>query len=174
MDPIRVDLVSLRRPVEYQFPNEKWFRIEPFRGHGKAMLLQFREDPAGEAGLLMELLRLAVPTATDADFDSLSVDEDIPRVIAAADGKAAIMEAYLKNAGSDDAILAPSPTLPSSPTTTSATSSDTSPADTASRGPLSTPSLGTKPSAPTRRSTRSRASSDSNKRPATSSTSASP
>lgn len=148
MEPLRVDLVALRRPVEYQFPNEKWFRVEPFRGPGKALLAEWQRDP-NNGQLLMELLRMAVPTATDDDFDSLSVDEDIPRVIAAADGKAALVEAALKNVPSDGAFRVPSPTRPSSPTTTPPTSSVALPASrkpTGDRGKRSTSKSGTSPS----------------------------
>jgi hypothetical protein len=174
MDPIRVDLVSLRRPVEFQFPNDKWFVIEPFRGPGKAMLLTLRRDPEANVGLVMELLRLAVPSATDEDFDSLSTDEDVWRVIAAADGKAAQMEAFLKNAVSDGAYRVPSPTPPSSLTTTSSTPSEASPGSTASPSNQFTKVTGTRPSRPTRRSRRSSASTDSTRTDATSATSASP
>lgn len=167
-----MDLVALRRPVEHQFPNEKWFRIEPFRGPGKVLLEAYKQDP-GNAELLLELLRLAVPTATEEDFNSLSLDEDVPRVLAAADGKAALMEAFLKNAISDGGLSTPSPTLPSSPTTTSSTSSDTSPEDTASLGPPSSTPTGTTPSSPSPPSKKSKGSSGSRPTGATSATSAS-
>lgn len=150
MDPIRVDLVALRRPVEYQFPNEKWFRIAPFRGPGKALLAAWQREP-NNGGLLMELLRMAVPDATDEDFDSLSVDEDIPRVIAAADGKAALVEMALKNGPSDGVSRMPSPTLPSNPTTsppTSSAASPRSPKPTRDRGRTSTSRSGTSRSSP--------------------------
>lgn len=147
MEPLRVDLVALRRPVEYQFPNEKWFRIAPFRGPGKALLAEWQRNPTN-AALLVELLRMAVPTATDEDFDSLSVDEDIPRVIAAADGKAALIEAALKNVPSGDAFQVPPPIRPSVPTTPSPTSSAASPAPTGKRGKRSTSKRGTTPSLP--------------------------
>jgi len=147
MEPIRVDLVSLRRPVEYQFPNEKWFRVEPFRGPGKALLAQWKDDTSnGE--LLMDLLRMAVPTATDADFDELSVDEDIPRIIAAADGKAALVEITLKNGLSGVIQRVPPPSRPSTPTTPSPTSSSERPAPTAARGKNSTKRTGTTRSLP--------------------------
>jgi hypothetical protein len=148
MDPIRVDLVALRRPVEYQFPNERWFRIAPFRGPGKALLAAWQREPQN-GQLLIELLRMAVPTATDEDFDTLSVDEDIPRVIAAADGKAALVEAALKNGPSGGVFQMPSPTLPSSPTTSPPTSSaalPASPKPTGARGKKSTSKSGTSPS----------------------------
>jgi hypothetical protein len=145
MEPIRVDLVALRRPVEYQFPNEKWFRVEPFRGPGKALLARWKEDP-GNGELLMDLLRMAVPTATDADFDELSVDEDIPRIIAAADGKAALVEIALKNGVSGVALKVPPPpksSPPSTPTTPSPTPSSERRAPTAARGKNSTKRTGT-------------------------------
>jgi hypothetical protein len=150
VDPIRVDLVALRRPVEYQFPNEKWFRIVPFRGPGKALLAEWQRDPTN-GGLLMELLRMAAPDATDADFDSLSVDEDVPRVIAAADGKAALVEAALKNAVSDGARRVPSPTPPSVTTTNSPASSAASRKPTGKRGKASTSRSGTSRSSPSTR-----------------------
>lgn len=170
MDPVRVDLVALRRPIEYQFPNEKVFRIEPFRAHGKALLRAFRENPEGNLGLVLELLRLAVPGATDEDFDELSADEDVWRVLAAADGKAAQMEEFLKNGLSDGVLRAPSPTPPSAPTTSSSTSSDTSPEATASPGSTSGDSTGTTPSSPTPPSTKSSASKPSPKKAETSAT----
>jgi hypothetical protein len=170
MDPLRVDLVTLRRPVEVQFPNEKWFRIEPFRAHGKALQRAWEADPTN-ADLLVELLKLAAPDATDEDLATLSVDEDIPRVLAHADGKAALMEAYLKNELSGGARPAPSHTQGSSPTTNSSGSSGTSPEATGSRSSRSTTNPTTKPSSTSRRSRKSNASPDSSKSHGTSTTS---
>lgn len=91
-----IDLVALRKTVKIRFPNGVLFVVAPFRVNGVALLEQWKADP-NNAALLMELLRLAVPDATDADFDTLSLDEDIPRVLAAAHGKTALMELALKN-----------------------------------------------------------------------------
>lgn len=170
MDPLRVDLVTLRRPVEVRFPNEKWYRVEPFRAHGKALLRAWEADPAN-SDLLVELLKLAAPDATDEDLASLSVDEDIPRLLSHADGKAALMEAYLKNELSGGARPAPSPTQGSSPMTSSFGSSGTSPEGTGNRSNRSTTNPTTKPSSTSRRSRKSNASTGSNRNDGTSTTS---
>lgn len=156
----QVDLVALRRPVRHQFPvvcepsvrgvcadcsaepHDRWFQIVPFRGPGKALLRQWEQDP-GNAALLMELLHMAVPSATDTDFDALSLDEDVPRVIAAADGKAALVEFALKNGNSGGVLVAPSPSTGSSPMTKSRTSSGASLKRTSDRGKKSTKTSGT-------------------------------
>lgn len=151
MEPLRVDLVALRRPVEVQFPDGQWFPVEPFRGPGKALLRRWQDEPTNGA-LLMELLHMAVPGATDADFDTLSVDEDVPRVIATADGKAALIELARKNGLSGGARKVPSPppsTTPhSNPTTTSPTPAPESEPPTRKSGKRSTKTIGTTPSLP--------------------------
>lgn len=168
-----MDLVALRRKVEVQFPNDRWHTVEPFRGHGKALLRSFQEDPS-QLDVLLELLRLAVPSASDEEIDMLSHGEDIPRIIATADGKAALVEEFLKNAGSDVGEVPTSPIPPSPPTTTSSTSSDTSPGDTAVPGPTSTPTTGTTPSSDSPPSKSSNESKPSSETTETSETSDSP
>lgn len=161
-----MDLVSLRRKVEVQFPDDTWHLVEPLRGHGKALLRSFQLDPQN-AEILLELLRLAVPDATDAQFDLLSPDEDVPRILAAADGKSALVEAFLKNVESDGAALGPSPTQLSSPTTSSSISSASLPEATDSLGNQSSISTGTTPSLdslPSTSSIESKASSESSER----------
>lgn len=171
MDPIRVDLVALRRPVIYQIPvpcdaevrgvcalhphptepHDRWFRIQPFRGPEKAMLAAIQRDAIANVGLVLELLRKALPDATDADLDALSLDEDVARIIGAADGKAAIVEDALKNGLSGGVSQMPPPTRPSSPTKNPPTSSPALPASpkpTGGRGKKSTSKSGTSRSLP--------------------------
>jgi hypothetical protein len=118
----RIDLVGKRRDVVVVFPNEKEFRVEKFRLAGQLKLKQWQENPH-DADELIALLQLAVPEATVDDLNTLSVDEDIPRILAAAMGKTLIVEEALKNGlrGAGGAVPA-SPSPPSSPTTTPSTS----------------------------------------------------
>lgn len=118
----RIDLVGKRRDVVVVFPNEQEFRVEKFRLEGQLRLKRWQENPH-DAAELIALLQLAVPDATVDDLNTLSIDEDIPRILAAAMGKTLLVEAALKNGWSDVvATPAASPSVPSSPMTTSAIS----------------------------------------------------
>jgi hypothetical protein len=129
-------------------PHDRWFRIVPFRGPEKAILAAIQRDPIGNVQHLVGLLRSAIPELTDDDVDALSIDEDLPRIIGAADGKAAIVEDALKNGVSGGAFQVPSPTRPSPLTIPSPTSSAASPKPTGKRGKASTNKSGTSRSLP--------------------------
>jgi hypothetical protein len=118
----RIDLVGRRREVVVVFPNEKEFRVEKFRLEGQLRLKRWQENPH-DSEELIALLRLAVPDATIDDLNTLSIEEDVPRILAAAMGKTLIVEEALKNGlrGAGEAVPA-SPSPPSSPTTTPSTS----------------------------------------------------
>jgi hypothetical protein len=118
----RIDLVGRRREVVVVFPNEQEFRVEKFRLEGQLRLKRWQENPH-DSEELIALLRLAVPDATIDDLNTLSIEEDVPRILAAAMGKTLIVEEALKNGlrGAGGAVPA-SPSPPSSPTTTPSTS----------------------------------------------------
>jgi hypothetical protein len=118
-----LDLVALRRPCYVILPlTERRVAIRFFRAEQKQIYKQWMAEPNNPEPLLA-LLRHAIPGLTDAELDDLSLDEDIPRIIGKANGKAALVEVALKNGVSDGVSLAPSPTPASPPTTTSPTSS---------------------------------------------------
>jgi hypothetical protein len=120
MSAEKLDLVALRRPVAVVFPNGTEHAVAPFRLDGHLLLKRFQVTP-DDAALLMDLLRLAVPDATDEDFNTLSLDEDVPRVLGVASGKIALVEAALKN-GLSGAGAEEAPSPPSSLTTVTSTS----------------------------------------------------
>jgi hypothetical protein len=112
----RIDLVARRRDVVVVFPNEQEFRVEKFRLEGQLRLRRWQENPH-DVDELIALLRLAVPDATAEDFNTLSIDEDVPRILAAAMGKTAVVEEALKNGGRGVGETVPAPpSRPSSPT----------------------------------------------------------
>ena len=65
-----LDLVALRRPRTIKFPSGNVVPVESYRGHGVALLRQYRAetDPLIRGAQLEELLRLAVPTASEEDL----------------------------------------------------------------------------------------------------------
>lgn len=117
----RIDLVALRRAITVVFPSGAEFEVAPFRLEGVRLLRQWQAQP-DQLETLLQLLRLAVPSATEEDLNDLSVEEDVPRILAAATGKIQLMEAALKNglSGAAPVEVAP-PTPPSTPTTTTST-----------------------------------------------------
>ena len=118
----KLALVGARRDVVATFPDGKEFAVQRFALGGARLYDKWLLNPNDDA-LLIELLQLAVPDATEADLNTLSVEEDIPRILAAALGKTRQLEAALKNVGSDDGSGAlASPTAPSSRTTMTSTS----------------------------------------------------
>jgi hypothetical protein len=144
-----LDLVALRRPCFFRLPgSDRRAALRFYRAPEKKMLEAWQADP-NNSTLLLGLLRAAIPDITDEELNDLSVDEDIPRIIAKANGKAAIMELMLKNAESGGMIPVPSPTPPSTPTTTSSTSSAASRKRTGSGRGNSSKRSGTKFSSPT-------------------------
>lgn len=118
----RIDLVGKRREVVVVFPNEREYRVEKFRLEGQLRLRRWQENPH-DAEELVALLRLAVPDASIEDLNTLSIDEDVPRILAAALGKTLLWEAALKNglSGAGEAVPAP-PSAPSSQTIPNSTS----------------------------------------------------
>ena len=96
--PYVLDLVAKRRPRVVKFPNDHEFPIASYRGSAQSILRQYREesDPIRRAPLLIELLRLAVPTATDDDWASVSM-EDWGWIIGEANGTALLVEQALGN-----------------------------------------------------------------------------
>lgn len=106
MDPIILDLPKLRRKVKARFPNDKLFDIAPFTGDAQLLLEKYRN--AEQEGLttlekwelVQQLLRLAVPDATDADLGTLAI-EDWTEILTAANGATLLVEATRKNGDSD-------------------------------------------------------------------------
>lgn len=121
MEPLRIPLLELRRPVEVQLPSGAWHRVQPFSAESLPLLRQYRieTEEVLRAMLLPELLAAALPTATPDELVDTS-PEDWARILGAATGKADLMEDILKNGVSGGVDLAPPPTPPSSPTTTTA------------------------------------------------------
>lgn len=119
----RIDLVGMRREVVVVFPNDREFTVRKFRLEGQLRLKRWQENPH-DADELIALLQLAVPEATVEDLNTLSVDEDIPRILAAALGKTAVVEEALKNGRSGVGVGEPAPptSAPSNPTTMISTS----------------------------------------------------
>lgn len=108
MEATEIDLVALRRPRTVIFPNGTRHAVEPYRGPGQVLLNQYRttaeDDHVTRFQLAMQLVALAVPTATEDDRDSLSI-EDWPPIIAAANGNTALLEAVRKNVESDGPVM---------------------------------------------------------------------
>lgn len=118
----RIDLVGKRRDVVVVFPNDKEFTVQKFRLEGQLRLKRWQDNPH-DTDELIALLQLAVPDATVGDLNTLSIDEDIPRILAAALGKTALVEAAIKNGWSGGGEAEPTPpSAPSSPTTPTSTS----------------------------------------------------
>jgi hypothetical protein len=115
-----IDLVALRRPVSITLPCEKTVPVAPYRGHGIALLRQYRKetDPLLRGAQLAELIKLALPTATEEDLDDTG-PEDWARIVAAAAGKAELMEIALGNVLSVGDV-------PESPTSSSDSATTTS------------------------------------------------
>jgi hypothetical protein len=113
-----LDLVALRRPVTIILPSGVKVPVAPYRGPGVALLRQYRKekDPLLRAAQLAELLRLAIPTATDDDLDDTGPD-DWSRIVAAAAGKLELVEIALKN-GLSDGVPEPVPSLSTDSITT--------------------------------------------------------
>jgi hypothetical protein len=121
-----LDLVALRRPVTVVLPSGVRVPVAPYRGHGIALLRQYRQetDTLLRAAQLTELLHLAIPTATDEDLDDTG-PEDWGRIVASAAGKLELVEIALKN-GLSDGVPEPAPS-PSTDSTTTTTSPARSP-----------------------------------------------
>lgn len=96
--PENLDLVAVRRKRTVTFPNDKQFPIVPFRGKAQALLAAYRKekDPGKRGQMLIDLLRDAVPDATEDDWASVSV-EDWGHILAAANGAAELVAMALKN-----------------------------------------------------------------------------
>ena len=96
-----LDLVAMRRKRTVTFPNDKTYPVVPYRGSAQALVKKYRaeKDPVKRAEMLIELLRQAVPGATEEDWDSVSI-EDWGHIIAAANGSADLVQMALKNARS--------------------------------------------------------------------------
>ena len=104
-----LDLVALRRPRTIKFPSGNVVPVESYRGHGVALLRQYRAetDPLIRGAQLEELLRLAVPTASEEDLGDTG-PEDWSRIVALAAGKIELVEIALKN-GLSDGVPEPAP-----------------------------------------------------------------
>lgn len=143
-----LDLIALRRPCFVTIPlTGRRVALRFFRAEEKKQYSAWLADP-NNATLLVGLLRAAIPDITDEELDDLSLDEDVPRIVVKANGKAVMLETVLKNGLSDGAPQPPSPTLPSTPTTKSPSSSPASGKPTASGRRSSSKSSGTKSSSP--------------------------
>jgi hypothetical protein len=143
-----LDLVALRRPCYVTLPlTERRVAIRFFRAEQKQIYKQWMTEP-NNAALLLALLRYAIPDITDEELDDLSIDEDIPRIVGKANGKAALMEEALKNGVSDGVFQAPSPIRASTQTTKSPTPSRKSGGRSKGGRSTSSRSSGTRPSSP--------------------------
>ena len=142
-----LDLVALRRPCFVILPGTgRRVAVRFFRLEQKQLYRQLLAD-RHNLPLLVELLRAAVPDIADDELNELT-DEDIVRIIATADGKAAMIEDAIKNLPSDGELPAPSPTPDSLPPTETPTSSAGSRKRTRSGRGNSSKSSGTKSSSP--------------------------
>jgi hypothetical protein len=94
-----LDLVAMRRKRTVTFPNDNTYPVVPYRGSAQSLVKKYRNetDPGKRAEMLIELLRQAVPAATEDDWSSVAL-EDWGHIIAAANGSADLVQMALKNA----------------------------------------------------------------------------
>lgn len=139
-----LDLVALRKKRTVTFPNDTTHDIVPYRGSAQSLVKKYRteKNPDKRGEMLIKLLRDAVPTATDDDWGSVSV-EDWGWIIAAANGAADLVQMALKNAQSGAGKKGDNPTPLSNLKMTSPTSSRGSGKSAADRGSMSTKRRGT-------------------------------
>lgn len=115
-----LNLAALRRRITIELPDGSVHAIAPYTGEAITLLRQYREegDAAVRATTLADLVRRALPTATEDQLDD-TAPEDWARIVGAARGYSDIVELALGNAGSDGELLTPSPSADSNTTTLS-------------------------------------------------------
>lgn len=114
-----LDLLGLRKPAPFvRLPNGARFQLKYLDAAGFQLLRAFEAD-SGNVEKLAALLKECLPGASDADLDSLGV-QDIQRILGKAQDKLELVEAVLKNGERGDGRSLPSPqsdSPPLSPTT---------------------------------------------------------
>lgn len=93
-----LDLPKLRRKVSVKLPVGLTFTVAPFEALGIATLRAYEaeSDPDRKGALLVELVLMALPGATNDDLDGTG-PEDWSQIVAAAQGRALLVEAALGN-----------------------------------------------------------------------------
>lgn len=140
LDPVallrgtELDVVALRRQQTVRLPDDTRLRLQFYRGHTYALFKQMKAetDAAIRAAQMSELLRAALPDATEDQLMDLG-PEDWAIIVYAAAGKIVLMEGALGNGGGGDGAMGapPAPAPDSTASTTTTTSPPSAPASAA-------------------------------------------
>lgn len=127
-----LDFVALRKPVLCRLPDDRedsppreivQYRRLQFEMQERANAMRDAGDKDGATAIVLELVRYALPDITDEQIFRMG-EQDWARLLGAAQGKSAMVEAALGNGrGDGDSSTKtenPSPNIPDSSTTTPA------------------------------------------------------